>query len=281
MVGLYPTDSGMKAKRAEVPYPAPNNSEVFPMTENIQSTRSLRQKIRRALLISSFILIPVTIFYISPIIIMMGAAEGIVTGGVLLFVLIFFLSLVVARLWCGWLCPMGACQEIGSPVMKKTVKAGWPNRIKYGVMAFWLAMIAYLFLRAGGIHAVDPFYGTVNGISISSLGILVIVVIIFSSIFAVAYFTGRRGFCHIICPQAGIMVAGRKIRNMFGWPALALDADAGLCIDCKKCSKECPMGLDVNGMVRQGKMENADCIHCASCADTCPKGVIRYSVKGR
>ncbi len=35
------------------------------------------------------------------------------------------------------------------------------------------------------------------------------------------------------------------------------------------------MGLDVNGMVRQGPMENPECILCANCVDTCPKGAIR------
>jgi ferredoxin len=72
------------------------------------------------------------------------------------------------------------------------------------------------------------------------------------------------------------MVAGRKIRNLFHWPALGLSADASLCIDCGKCSKACPMGLDVNAMVRKNEMENADCILCASCADACPKGAITY-----
>jgi len=251
------------------------------MTENIPSKPSSRQKLRKALLIISFILIPVTIFYISPIVLMMGAEEGIVTGSLLLLVLLFFLSLVVARLWCGWLCPMGAWQEICSPVMKRTVADGWRNWIKYGVTVLWLAMLGFTFAQAGGIRAVDPFYGTVNGISITSLQILTTVAVFFVVIFIVAYFTGRRGFCHILCPMAGIMAAGRKIRNIFGWPALRLDADASLCIDCKTCSKECPMGLDVNGMVRKGEMERADCILCASCADACPKGVITYSVKGK
>jgi polyferredoxin len=77
------------------------------------------------------------------------------------------------------------------------------------------------------------------------------------------------------------MVAGRKVRNLAGWPALGLDADAARCTDCRKCSRECPMGLDVNGMVRKGEMERADCILCASCADTCPNGVISYGVKGK
>ena len=105
--------------------------------------------------------------------------------------------------------------------------------------------------------------------------------ILFLIIFAVAYFAGRRGFCHVLCPVAGLMVLGRKIRNRAGWPALQLRADATLCTDCKRCSRGCPMGLDVNGMVRKGEMENPDCIMCASCADTCPQGAITYGVKGR
>jgi len=249
------------------------------MTDITRQSGLSRQKIRTAILIIAFLLVPVTIFYISPIVILMGAAEGIATGSLLVYVALFLLSLVVARLWCGWLCPMGAWQEFCSPVTKRTVADGWKNRVKYIVTALWLALIGYLFVKAGGIHAVDPFYGTVNGISISSISVLMIIVIIFVIIFAVAFFFGRRGFCHVLCPIAGIMIAGRKIRNIVGWPALCLSTDSGKCTDCKKCSRECPMGIDVNGMVRKGEMENAECILCARCVDTCPVGVITYSVK--
>lgn len=253
------------------------------MTEQNMSQKpvSSRQKIRRWLLIITILLIPITIFYISPIVASMGAKEGIVTGALLLYILLFIVSLFVARLWCGWLCPMGACQEVCSPVMKHTVPEGWRNWIKYGVTVLWLGMLAYTFYIAGGVRAVDPFYGTVNGLSITSLQILMMVVIIFSSILIIAFFTGRRGFCHVLCPIAGIMVFGRKIRNAVGWPALHLEADKDRCNDCRTCVKECPMGLDVNGMVRKGEMEKADCILCASCADACPQGAISYGVKGK
>jgi ferredoxin-type protein NapH len=242
---------------------------------------SSRQNIRRWLLVISFVLLPVSLVYISPVIIVMGAAEGIATGSMLLFIANFILSLVVARLWCGWLCPMGAWQEICSPVMKHTVQDGWRNRVKYGVTLIWLSLLAYLFISAGGIRAVDPFYNTDNGLSITTLPVLIVTMVILLILFAIAYFAGRRGFCHILCPVAGLMILGRKIRNRFGWPALQLSADASRCIDCKKCSKTCPMGLDVHGMVRQGEMENAECILCAGCADTCPEGAIRYTVGGR
>jgi ferredoxin-type protein NapH len=253
------------------------------MTEptKTQKTSSSRQKIRKWLLVLSFVLLPVTLVYISPIIILMGAAEGVATGSMLLFIANFILSLVVARLWCGWLCPMGAWQEICSPVMKHTVQAGWRNSVKYGVTVLWLGLLAYLFIGAGGIRAVDPFYITDHGLSITSLAPLMVVIVIFLIIFAIGYFMGRRGFCHVFCPVAALMITGRKIRNLVGWPALQLGADASRCIDCMKCSKECPMGLDVNGMVRKGELENPDCILCASCADACPQGAITYGVKGR
>lgn len=244
-----------------------------------QQPRLSRQKIRKALLIVSFLLLPATLIYISPIVILMGAAKGIATGSMLLFTALFVLSLAVSRLWCGWLCPMGAWQEIRSPVMKRRVD-GRRNRVKYGVTVLWLGLLAYLFIGAGGIRAVDPFYAAENGLSIASFGTLMIAGFIFLAIFAAAYLLGRRGFCRILCPTAVLMIVGRKIRNAVGWPALRLAADAGRCIDCEKCSKTCPMGLDVHGMVREGKMESTECILCASCADACPEGVIAYG-RGR
>lgn len=240
---------------------------------------SSRQIIRKWILIISFLLLPVTLMYISPIVILMGAAQGIATGSMLLFIANFVLSLFVARLWCGWLCPMGAWQEICSPVMKHTVKEGWRNYVKYGVTLLWLDLLAYLFLSAGGFRAIDPFFATENGLSITSMETFIVVAVIFSIIFIVAFVAGRRGFCRVLCPVATLMIAGRKIRNFFHGPALKLSADASLCIDCKKCSKVCPMGLDVNAMVRKEEMENTECILCASCADTCPKGAISYAWK--
>jgi len=245
-----------------------------------QKSRLSRQTIRKALLIVSFLLIPVTLFYVSPIVILMGAAEGIATGSLLLFAALAVLSLGVSRFWCGWLCPMGAWQEICSPVVKHRVD-GRRDRVKYGVTVLWLSLLAYLFIGAGGIHAIDPFYATVNGLSITSFETLVIAGFIFLAIFAAAYFMGRRGFCRVLCPIAVLMIAGRKVRNLVGWPALHLVADTDRCKDCGRCSKACPMGLDVRGMVREGRMENTECILCGECVDTCPEGAVGYAWRGR
>ena len=98
-------------------------------------------------------------------------------------------------------------------------------------------------------------------------------------VFVLSLTSGRRAFCHYGCWMAPFMILGRKLRNALKWPALRLVSDAAKCTRCGKCTKACPMSLDVTTMVQQGAMENSECILCASCVDGCPKGVIHYTFR--
>ena len=60
-----------------------------------------RQKTRKALIIFSFLLFPITINYFSPYVIIDGASQGIVNGSFISFALMFLSALFVGRLWCG------------------------------------------------------------------------------------------------------------------------------------------------------------------------------------
>ncbi|HNT72664.1 MAG TPA: 4Fe-4S dicluster domain-containing protein, partial [Methanothrix sp.] len=73
-------------------------------------------------------------------------------------------------------------------------------------------------------------------------------------------------------------IIGRKIGNLFRWPALRLFADGDRCTGCGKCSTTCPMGLDVKDMIQQRRMEDAECILCGGCVDACPEGAIHYAL---
>lgn len=240
-----------------------------------------RQRAREALIIFSFVLLPVTFVYISCPIIIEGASEGIVTGGLIVFILIFISSLFLGRLWCGWLCPAGGLQEIYSRINNKHANRGRLSWLKY------LIFLAIIFIplisairSAGGLTTIDLFYYTDHGISIAKQGAYTIYLAQITFITIFAMLGGKRGFCHYFCPIAVIMIVGRKIRNLVRWPALHLSANAGQCTDCKKCSKSCPMGLDVDIMVRKGSMENTECILCGCCVDVCPEKAIRYALTG-
>lgn len=56
-----------------------------------------RQQLRKALIALSFIALPVTLFTISPILVVQGAFSGIATGSMILFSLLFPVSPSPAR----------------------------------------------------------------------------------------------------------------------------------------------------------------------------------------
>ncbi len=73
------------------------------------------------------------------------------------------------------------------------------------------------------------------------------------------------------------MIIGRKLRNVFRWPALRLKAEPDQSIDCGKCTRNCLMSLDVNQMVHTRDMENSECVLCGNCVDGCPEDAIRFT----
>jgi polyferredoxin len=236
-----------------------------------------RQRIRKALVILAFLSFPVTMNFLSPYVIIDGAMYGIVNGSLLVFGLMFFASLFLGRAWCGWVCPGGGIQEIVEPVNVHPVNLAKIDWIKWLVWFPWISLITWLAIRAGGYRSLNLLHLTESGISVDEpVKYIVYYVVIFLFI-GLAAFIGRRAGCHSICWMAPFMIIGRWIGNRFGWYSLRLVADASTCTDCKLCTKNCPMSLDVNTLVHSGKMEHAECILCGTCVDNCTKKVIHYS----
>jgi ferredoxin-type protein NapH len=236
-----------------------------------------RQKIRNAMILLMFALFPVIYYYFSPYLVIMGAAEGIVAGSLIVFASLFVFSLFLGRAFCGWICPAGATQELCAQVRNKKFKNGKRNWIKYAIWAPWITIIIVMFLQAGTIRAVDPLYQTYYGISITGLESAIMFLAIASLIAGIALVAGKRAACHTICWMAPFMIIGRKIRNAVNWPALQLEADSNKCINCMACTRNCIMSLNVNEMVQKQAMESTECILCGNCVDNCPKNAIKYT----
>ena len=239
-----------------------------------------RQRIRKALLLVSLLLFPLTLYYFSPALIIQSAAEGVVNGSFLVFGLLFLSALFVGRLWCGWACPAGALQEFGAPINDRRAAGGKWNWIKWAVWMPWIALIAWVAVRAGGYRTVDPFFQLQGGLTVLQEPPppwFVIYYLIVAIFLLLAVVVGRRAGCHYVCWMAPFMILGRRIRNLVRWPSLRLQAESTRCSHCQTCTRDCPMSLDVNGMVSAGNMENDECILCGTCVDHCQKDVIRYS----
>ncbi len=171
-----------------------------------------RQRIRKALIIISFLLFPVIMNFLSPYVIIDGASQGVITGSFIMFGLMFLSALFIGRLWCGWVCPAGGLAEISFPINNKPVsrKLNW---IKWLIWVPWLSLIVMVVIRAGGYREVDFLHLTETGISIDEPFKYITYYMVVGIFLALSVFVGRRAGCHTICWMAPFMILGRKLRN--------------------------------------------------------------------
>lgn len=238
-----------------------------------------RQKLRKLLLILSLLLFPVTLYYFSPALIINGALNGIINGSFIVFMLMFLLAIPFGRLFCGYLCPAGGLQECAFAVNDNYPKQGWKNRIKYVIWAVWIAAVIICYILGDEITAVDFFFETEGGISVTNVQSYIIYYGIILLVFVPAVLFGKRVFCHYFCWMAPFMVLGTKLRRVLHLPGLHIRVkNQSACISCGKCDRECPMGVKVTAAVAEGYVKSMECIQCGACVDGCPKDVLAYSL---
>ncbi len=238
-----------------------------------------RQKVRIGALCIAFLLLPVILFYFSPYLIVAGAFEGVVAGSAISFAVLFVLSFVLRRAFCGWACSTGGLQELERSAVDEPFAHPRANLLKWAIWVPWMSAIVSGAILAGGIHAVDPIYHTPHGLSVSSVLGLCIYLVVVAAFFVPNLFLGRRAMCHCICWMAPFMIAGGKLGELLRLPQLHVSSEPDLCIHCGRCDRDCPMSLPVEALAAEGRLGACpECIQCAACCDACPRDVLKLEL---
>ncbi len=173
-------------------------------------------------------------------------------------VLILASSLVLGRLFCGYICPLGAAQELVSKLVKK--QAHIDVKLSESIRAvFFVAFILIGIGIASIVHfnpfsLVSPWLGTFK--------LLVLIIVVAVSVFV------YRPWCTLLCPFGFLM----NLTSRFSIFKLKLNKN---CIDCAACTKKCPTSQAHKG----SKM--AECYWCGRCLNACKKDAIVVSVNDR
>ena len=237
----------------------------------------MRQRIRKTTLLISLLLFPITMWYFSPYLIIGAAMEHVINGSFIVFAAMLVFSMFFGRVWCGYLCPSGGLQECALRINDDPAKQGKRDKIKYVIWIIWICAVIATFVMGKNDVSINPFYMTDHGISIASIYNYVIYYGVIFLLLVPALIHGRRAACHYICWMAPFMIIGSSIGRFLHLPQLHIEADKDKCISCGKCSKVCPMGLDVKKLVAESKNAKCtECIQCGACVDECPKSVLKY-----
>ena len=205
-------------------------------------------------------------------VIVLSAAKGMLNGSAMIFGLLLLFSIVGSRLFCGWLCPGGAVQDYISGANNRSWNSKGKNLPKYIIWAVWFSFIVFLWIHSRPLKG--DFLYLVN----IDMQYIIIYAIVMTVIYLFTLLTGKRGMCHSLCWMAPFMIIGEKLADLLHIPRFRLKAKPDNCVSCKKCSRNCPMGLNIAEMVKSGNMDSVECINCLECVDGCPKKVISFGI---
>ncbi|ATC65738.1 cytochrome c oxidase accessory protein CcoG [Nibricoccus aquaticus] len=214
---------------------------------------------------------------------------------------LFFITSLLGRVWCGWACPQTVfldhiyrrierLLEGDAPKRRALDAAPWTTAkilrrsAKHILYVAVSAIIAHLFLAY--FISIPALWSMMSAAPAEHWGAFVFVALFTGALYGnFAWF--REQLCLIICPYGRLqsvliddhsLVIGYDEKR--GEPRGKLSIpNAGACIDCNRCVRVCPTGIDI----RQGLQ--MECIGCAACVDACdevmtkinrPTGLIRY-----
>jgi cytochrome c oxidase accessory protein FixG len=196
--------------------------------------------------------------------------------------LLFFVTALWGRIWCGYACPQTVFLETFVHAVERRLEGDRGKRMALDrgpwtadklarKLAKHAIFVAAALLVAGSF--VGWFAGTRQLLSGSASHAAYGMVAFFSAVMYLDFAWFREQFCNFLCPYArfqGVLADDSSLIVTYdaprGEPRRARDVDRsaqGDCIDCKKCVTVCPVGIDI----RNGYQ--LECIGCAKCVDAC------------
>lgn len=189
-------------------------------------------------------------------------------------------GIMLGRTICGFLCPVGLCQELLYKVRTPKVKKSRVTRIfsylKYVILALTIALpliyAAFDIPLPAFCKYICPA-GTLEGAGLllanpSNSGMFVQLGPLFTwkFVLAIAFIAASvfifRFFCRFICPLGAIY----GFFNRYALIGVKVNDDS--CINCGLCIKHCKMDT--------GHVGDHECINCGECISVCPTNAISW-----
>lgn len=214
------------------------------------------------------------------------------------------LTLLLGRVYCSVICPLGVMQDIFGWLGKRQKK----NRYRYSPAKNWLRyslLVLFVIALVAGVGSfvalLAPYgsYGRIvqnllaplwqwgnnllnllaehfgsyafypKQVWLKSVGTLVVAALTFVAIGVLAW-RGGRTYCNTVCPVGSVL--GLLSRYSLFKPVI----DRTKCVDCNLCARNCKAScIDIPNH----RIDYSRCVACMDCIDKCNRHAISYTCR--
>jgi NosR/NirI family nitrous oxide reductase transcriptional regulator len=171
------------------------------------------------------------------------------------------LFLIGRGVFCGWLCPFGALQELTSRIARLLRLPVWnPSQNmrrwmwlpKYGLAALIVGTAFAVPEALASVEEVEPFKTAITSAFTRPWPYVTYALVLL----VMGLFT-ERFFCRFLCPLGGVLALGDRL-HLFTFLKRRPECGVG---GCHLCERSCP----VKAIERSGKIVMAECFQCLDC----------------
>jgi ferredoxin-type protein NapH len=194
--------------------------------------------------------------------------------GFLLSALIpLFMTLLLGRVFCSWICPVGFILELAAKIRKSYPKKFLIIDFRYRILVAALVLGFIFAIPVISIFDAPHLLGRELMLIFTHqepniFGLCFLLLIFLFEIFFVS-----RSWCRYFCPSGGCL-------SLLGMHRVVqIAADPSKCNGCNKCRKACPYELYPKEIGSYTKNRRSICDNCGLCKDVCPTDAISFQIK--
>ncbi len=221
-------------------------------------------------------------------------------------------TIVLGRVFCGWVCPFGAVHQFFSFAFKRTKFLKPPKEEKAGLSWKYYILVIVLVGAVLGLdlagyldpfsfltrafavsvfpalaHALSSLNGIVYGLGLTSIGRSLSQVLenwTLNAVFVQGFAVGLLFLAALALNAVKerfwcryLCPTGALLGVLSRWNVFKLRVDGEKCVQCGLCTQHCQ--TQANPFPAE-KWKSAECIYCETCAAICPTGAISFPAKG-
>jgi cytochrome c oxidase accessory protein FixG len=175
------------------------------------------------------------------------------------------LTVILGRVWCGWLCPQTVFNDLAEMIgalFRKRTSSGMSRLIEHVTALLVSAVISFSLI----CWFMAPTRAAARLLDVAAYPLLTTCFLLATLLGYLNLILVKRSFCRCYCPygrfQAALTDAGTMNLTF-------LEETRDRCLRCSACVRCCPMDIDV----REGFQ--IECINCGRCIDACRNVMVK------